>query len=324
MNFDLTDFCSRRLSTGPRILSEGACFFSLYWGAGRGVLSNGMDNCIDRLRIVGSLVAALLPALGVNLAAQGDSRLADAVMKRDGAAVRSLLGQKVDVNAPGKDGTPALHWSVREDDLETARLLVGAGADAKLANRYGVTPLILACSNGNTAMIRLLLDAGADPNAEDPTGETALMEAARVGTLDAVKLLLERGAVLDARDPAFQQTALMVAVKHARRDWAQCITNVVDRAKHTVGGAVSGTACNVGDVSARSRRRDRDTCGVSQDHHDNRRQRGCQRERKDREAADRQAGHNHRSASDPIRHHSDDRSHHQGGDGLDPEEPTEL
>ena len=66
-------------------------------------------------------------------------------MKRDGAAVRALLGQKVDVNAPGKDGTPALHWAVREDDLATARLLLGAGADAELANRYGVTPLFLAC-----------------------------------------------------------------------------------------------------------------------------------------------------------------------------------
>src|SRR5688572_14901706 len=165
------------------------------------------------LVFVSLLVLVLLPALGGNVAAQSDSRLAEAVMKRDGAAVRSLLGQKVDVNVPGKDGTPALHWSVREDDLATARLLLGAGANAKLANRYGVTPLFLACANGNEAMIRLLLDAGADPNAADPTGETPLMAAARVGTLGAVKLLLERGSVLEAKDPAFQQTALMVAVR---------------------------------------------------------------------------------------------------------------
>ncbi len=171
-----------------------------------------------RSRVLASLLAVLLPALGGSVAAQSDARLADAVMKRDGAAVRSLLGQKVDVNVPGKDGTPALHWAVREDDLATARLLLGAGADARLANRYGVTPLFLACSNGNAAMIRVLLDAGADPNSEDPTGETALMEAARVGTLDAVKLLLERGAELDAKDPAFQQTALMVAVRENHPD----------------------------------------------------------------------------------------------------------
>ena len=173
-----------------------------------------------RSPIIASLVAlvVLSPALGANLAAQSDSRLAEAAMKRDGAAVRSLLGQKVNVNAPGKDGTPALHWSVRADDLDTARLMLAAGADPKLANRYGVTPLFLACSNGNAAMIRLLLDAGADPNSADPTGETALMTAAGVGTLDAVKLLVDRGAIVDARDPTFQQTALMVAVRQNHPD----------------------------------------------------------------------------------------------------------
>ena len=83
-----------------------------------------------RSLMIASLVGMLLPAPGVSAAEPGDSRLADAVMKRDGAAVRALLGQKVDANVPGKDGTPALHWSVREDDLATARLLLGAGADA--------------------------------------------------------------------------------------------------------------------------------------------------------------------------------------------------
>src|SRR5712691_2478307 len=159
-------------------------------------------------------------------AAAGDSRLAEAAMKRDGPAVRALLGQKVDVNAPGKDGTPALHWAVRSDDLATVRLLMAAGADAKLANRYGVTPLFLACSNGNAAMIKLLLDAGADPNASDPTGETSLMTAARVGTLDAVKVLLDRGATLAATDPTFRQTALMVAVRENHPD---VVTLLVER-----------------------------------------------------------------------------------------------
>ena len=87
-----------------------------------------------------------------------DVRLADAAMKRDTATVRSLLLQKVDVNAPGKDGTPALHWVVRVDDLETAQLLIRSGADVKFADRYGVTPLYIACTNGNAAMIKLLLD----------------------------------------------------------------------------------------------------------------------------------------------------------------------
>jgi ankyrin repeat protein len=163
----------------------------------------------------------LVIALGVLLwaappqavAAAADTRLAEAAMKRDAPAVRALLEQKVDVNAPGSDGTPALHWFVRGDDLDTARLMLAAGADATRPNRYGVTPLFLACANGNAAMIRLLLDAGADPNSPDPTGETPLIAAARVGTLAAVQLLLDRGAAVDAKDPAFQQTALMIAVR---------------------------------------------------------------------------------------------------------------
>jgi ankyrin repeat protein len=140
-----------------------------------------------RSKMFALVLAVSLSAAGINAFAAGDARLADAAMTRDAAAVRALIGQKVDVNAPGKDGTPALHWAVRGNDLGTAELLLRAGANPKLANRYGVTPLFLACSNGNAEMIRLLLDAGADPNGTDQTGETALMMAARVGTIDAVK-----------------------------------------------------------------------------------------------------------------------------------------
>jgi uncharacterized protein len=164
------------------------------------------------------MTALLLVASLMLFSPETDIRLAEAAMNRDAATVRKLLEQKVDVNAPGKDGTPALHWVVRVDDIETARLLIRAGADARAADRYGVTPLYLACFNGNAAMIGLLLDAGADPNSSDPAGETALMTAARVGNLDAVKVLLERGAIVDAKDPTFRQTALMVAVREGHAE----------------------------------------------------------------------------------------------------------
>ena len=45
-----------------------------------------------------------------------------------------MLKEKVDVNAPGKDGTPALHWVVRVDDIDTAKLLIKAGANVKVAS----------------------------------------------------------------------------------------------------------------------------------------------------------------------------------------------
>jgi ankyrin repeat protein len=168
---------------------------------------------MTRLHAPISSVAILLFAVNALAAGQSDTRLADAAMKRDGGALRALVEEKVDVNVPGRDGTPALHWLVRVDDLESVRLLLRAGADATRANRTGVTPLYLACVNGNAAMIRVLLDAGADPNAADTTGETALMTAAKTGDLDSVRLLLDRGARVDDTEPAFQQTALMMAIR---------------------------------------------------------------------------------------------------------------
>ena len=160
------------------------------------------------------LLAALAFLTSPAIAADRDTRLADAAMNRDLAAVRALLQQKnVDVNAPGRDGTPALHWTVRVDDLETAGQLLRAGADPKLVTRYGVTPMSVAAANGSAAMLKLLLESGADPNAPDGAGDTPLMTAAQVGSLDSVKALLAAGATLDARDKTFQQTALMVAIR---------------------------------------------------------------------------------------------------------------
>jgi ankyrin repeat protein len=161
------------------------------------------------------MFASFMAVIG---AASPDSSLPEAAMHRDMGTVRSLLTQKVDVNAPGKDGTPALHWVVRVDDIDTAKLLIKAGANVKLADRYGVTPMFLACTNGNAAMIKLLLDSGADPNTVDPTGETALMTAAKGGDVESVRVLADAGAKIDTRDPAFQQTALMMAVRENRTE----------------------------------------------------------------------------------------------------------
>jgi ankyrin repeat protein len=166
-----------------------------------------------RLIVLVALVLGSASASAQELPATADGRLATAAANRDMTAVRALLAQKVDVNAADAQGTPALHWAVRVDDVDLVRLLLSAGADPKLANRYGLTPLTLAVSGGNPALIRLLLDAGADPNGVDPAAETMLMIASRVGVAEAVRVLLDRGAVVDARDKTYQQTALMVAVR---------------------------------------------------------------------------------------------------------------
>jgi len=177
----------------------------------------------SRLRAAG--FALTFATCGAHLWAAGDTRLADAARARDVVAVRILLDQKVDVNTPGADGTPALHWVVRVDDFDTARRLIRAGADPSAPNRYGVTPMALASANGNAEMIALLLEAGADANVVDKQGETALMTATKVGDVDAVKTLLDHGATVDARDPAFQQTALMMAVREDHPDVVKLLTD---------------------------------------------------------------------------------------------------
>src|SRR6266567_6400204 len=120
-----------------------------------------------------------------------DARLAEAAMHGDKSAVQSLVRQKADLNAPLADGTTALHWAVRADDLETAGLLIRSGANISAADHDGVTPFSLASSNANAAMIKKLLAAGADANASDPNGETPLMTVARTGETEPLKVLLD-------------------------------------------------------------------------------------------------------------------------------------
>lgn len=160
--------------------------------------------------LLGCGVITVLAA--ANLCAAG-SDVADAVMRGNKEAVRSLLQRKADVNAPQVDGTTALHWAVRADDLETADLLIRAGANVSAANREGVIPLQLAAQNGNAAMLEKLIKAGAKVNTPlDPSGDTALMMAARTGKTDAVKVLLDSGAQVDTRETWGDTTALMWAV----------------------------------------------------------------------------------------------------------------
>jgi ankyrin repeat protein len=148
----------------------------------------------------------------VNAGAAG-SALADAAMKGNREAVRALLQRNADVNAPQADGTTALHWAARLDDLDTADMLIRAGANASAANREGATPLLLAALNGSASMIDKLVKAGANPNAPlTQHGDTALMMAARTGKPDAVNVLLEHGAQVAGKETWGGTTALMWAV----------------------------------------------------------------------------------------------------------------
>lgn len=164
---------------------------------------------------------ALTPLLvsGLSRAAEtSDSRLVEAARNQDQKAVRTLLAQKVDVNARSSDGSTALLWLAHWNDLETANLLLGAGADANAANDYRTTPLSEACTNGNGTLVRSLLKSGANPNTPIATGETPLMTCAKSGSVDAVQILIEYGAAVNAKEPKENQTALMWAAAEHHPD----------------------------------------------------------------------------------------------------------
>jgi ankyrin repeat protein len=142
--------------------------------------------------------------------ADSAAHLAGAAEQNDAAAVRALLGEGADVNAPQADGMTALHWAVYHDSVDLAQRLVEAGANVAAENRYGVAPLSIACQNGNERVVQLLLDGGADPNTTIAGGETALITASRTGRPGPVEALLARGADVNATERK-GQTALMWA-----------------------------------------------------------------------------------------------------------------
>ena len=152
-------------------------------------------------------------ALSLAALAAPPSLVADAAAKGDAVALRTLIGQKADVNGAQPDGATALQWAAFKNDLAMADMLIAAGADPKKANRDGATPLSLASINGSAPMIEKLLKAGVDPNEKHPRGETALMFAARNGNLDAIKLLLDNKAEINAKESVRGTTALMWATE---------------------------------------------------------------------------------------------------------------
>src|SRR4029077_2312087 len=68
-------------------------------------------------------------------ATEHDVRLVAAVKAGDKAAASSLLRQHVNVNASEPDGTTALHWAVRQEDLQPAGPLIAGGAVGEGATR---------------------------------------------------------------------------------------------------------------------------------------------------------------------------------------------
>ncbi len=153
-------------------------------------------------------------------AAASSSPVADAAMRGDRDAVRTLLKQGADVSAAHGDGMSALHWAAERGDAEMTAMLVYAGANVAAVTRIGqYTPLHIASRGGHAPVVQALLKAGASvADRSSPSGVTALHLAAASGNADVVRMLLDQKSDVNALEAEWGQTPLIFAAALNRVD----------------------------------------------------------------------------------------------------------
>ena len=145
--------------------------------------------------------------------------VADAAMRGDGAAVRTLLAGGADVNVAQGDGMTALHWAANRGDSSLAVVLLRAKAQLTATTRVGgYTPLHVASQSGATGVVRALLAAKADARAVTTNGVSPLHLAAVAGVPGTITALIAAGGDVNAREPSWGQTPLMTASARGRVD----------------------------------------------------------------------------------------------------------
>ncbi len=171
---------------------------------------------------LGRLTLGALVALGLSVAVaaqQAGTPVADAAKRGDREAVRTLLKQGSDVNAPHADGMTPLHWAAERGEATMADALIYAGANPAAVTRLGgYTPLHLAARSGSAPVVKALLKAGASVSKATDSGAVALHLAAGSGNADAVTALLDAGANVNARENVNNQTPLIFAVAQGHVD----------------------------------------------------------------------------------------------------------
>jgi ankyrin repeat protein len=117
-----------------------------------------------------------------------------------------------DVNATSTEGDNALHWIVRQGDLNAARALIVAGIDINKAGDLGYTPLHIACMNGHADIAQLLIARGADVFALSE-GDPPFTKARLSGHDNICDLLAPLMQEVQKRDPEVWARARIAQLK---------------------------------------------------------------------------------------------------------------
>ena len=167
-----------------------------------------------------TLLAGALLVVGLSVvttATISETPVADAAMRGDAAAVKTLLAQGADVNAAQGDGMSALHWAALNGDAGLTTTLIAAKANHQAVTRLGrYTPLHLASSRGHAAVVRQLIAAGSAADALTDTGVQPIHLAAQAGSADAVKALLDKGVDVNVQDTTHGRSPLVFAASQNR------------------------------------------------------------------------------------------------------------
>lgn len=165
-------------------------------------------------------LATVALALLVGAGAPPDAPIADAAMRGDIEAVRSLVRSGADVNAPQGDGMTALHWAADRGDAEVANLLIFAGGNVNAGTRIGrYTPLHIAAREARREVAMALLAAGSDPMARTTNGgATPLHLAAAAGDPEIVSAMLSHDVDPNVTEGAWGQTPLIFAAANNRME----------------------------------------------------------------------------------------------------------
>jgi ankyrin repeat protein len=92
-----------------------------------------------------------------------------------------------------RGGFPALLYTAREGDVETAQVMLAAGVDIDYGDVDNTTALVVSILNKQYTLAKFFIDRGANPNIADESGRTALYAIAEARNEDWTALPERKG-----------------------------------------------------------------------------------------------------------------------------------